>query len=278
MFKFLIPLLLMLSPSLVYADHTKHTFVLSGAVMEQNHTDLYKRFSLWLSHQAHYPLDIKRVNSYNDLSNFLHRHPDALTWIGGVSLLQGYKRHEMQLLAVPIFKGAPVYHSLIITQEGRKEKALTDFKHQVLAYPDVYSSSGFIAPTYALKAQGLDIQNYFRYLMRTETHENSIEAVLAHQADVAAVDEYIFTQYLSLHPHAANQLTVLQKLGPYPFPPLIAGREVSKQTMQQLQEALIHMPNDAEGAKILKAFGLDGFIRKDISYYKPIQAILEALQ
>ncbi|MDQ6954962.1 MAG: PhnD/SsuA/transferrin family substrate-binding protein [Mariprofundaceae bacterium] len=275
--RMIISLLMFFMPFITHAESPQHTLVFSGVVLEQGNNALAERFTKWLSVQVNYPLLTQYAESYQSLSDSLREHPESLGWTCGIPFIQDYNSDGQQLVAVPLFHGKPTYHSLVVTRVGRQEKTLADFEGKVFAYSDARSNSGFIAPSYALKQQEIKIQSYFRYLMHTGLHEYSLEALLAGQADVANIDEYVLVEYFKAHPEAKAKLVVLEKFGPFPFTPIVAGKQVSGKIIQRLQQALLGMSEDPEGIKILKHLGLDGFVLKPPSFYQPLVDMLNAL-
>ncbi len=273
----LISLLSFFSITVSHAEKTE-ALVLSGVVLEQGHNPLLNQFTQWLAIKADYPLATHFTDSYQNLSNTLRDNPSSLAWTCGVPFVEDHAADQQQLIAVPLFKGAPTYRSFVMTLAGRSEKSLADFKGQVFAYSDLRSNSGFVAPSYILKQQGIDIQQHFRHLMHTGLHEYSIEALLAGQADVANIDEYVVVEYFKANPEARDKFAILEKIGPFPFTPIVAGKNVTQAAIQRMQQVLTTMHEDKKGALMLKHFGLDGFVVKPVSFYQPIAEMLEALQ
>ena len=253
------------------------SFVVSGVLLNQGNNPLMSRFSQWLAKHSGLRLSTRYADSYQSLSDQLRQQPNALAWTCGAPFVEDHVANGQQLVAVPLFKGAPVYHSLVITRRGRQEKSLADFKGQGFAYADPRSNSGYIAPAYALKKNGIDIKTYFRYRMHTGLHEYAIEAVLFGLADVANIDEYVLVEYFKTHPDANKRLAIIERFGPYPFTPIVAAKGVPKETIVRLQRALLGMRENKEGAEILAHFGLDGFVTKDASFYEPIATMLREL-
>jgi phosphonate transport system substrate-binding protein len=277
--KLLLAMLVTVSFSIVsaHAETQINAFVYSGVVLEQGKNPLLNEFSEWLAKKADYPLHPRFTDTYQGLSNQLREHEMALAWTCGAPFVQDQARDGQQLIAVPLFHGKPTYSSLVLTRAGRSEKTLADFKGQVFAFSDPRSNSGFVAPAFALQEQGIDINQHFRYLMHTGLHEHSIEALLAGQADVANVDEYVVVEYFKTHPLARDKLVTLERFGPFPFTPIVAGSKVPKVVIARLQRALTTMSEDPQGVRILKAFDLDGFVVKPDSFYQPIATMLKAL-
>lgn len=259
------------------APHSQ-AFVVRGVMLNQGNNSRISRFTEWLARQAELQLSIRYADSYQSLSSILREQPDALAWTCGVPFVEDQISDGQQLVAVPLFRGKPVYHSLVVTSSGRQEKSLSDFRGQVFAYSDPRSNSGYIAPAYALKQDGIDIKRHFRYLMHTGLHEYSIEAVLAGQADVANIDEYVVVEYFKVHPESQKRLAIIERFGPYPFTPVVAGKGVAKELVARLQRVLTEMHDDKEGAEILAELDLDGFVSREVAFYQPIAAMLHHLK
>ena len=257
------------------ADATQQSFVVSGVIINSHNGNLIERFTDYLSTKSGYPLQVAYVNKYSELSRALRENPKAVGWTCGAPYVQAGEANGQQLIAVPLFKNKPTYHSLILTRSDRSEKTLADFKGGVLAYSDPLSNSGFLSPQYALHKQGIDIKKHFRLLLHTGSHEGSITALLNNLADVAAVDEYIWTAYLKTHPEANKLLHEIKRMGPYPFTPIVAGNEVSEKDINKISSTLLKMNEDSEGKKLLAEFYLDGFVKKQPAFYQPVKDMLQ---
>ncbi len=270
-----ISLLISGSSGLAHATETvPQPFVVTGVIINSHNGNLIERFTNYLSTKSGYPLQVAYVNKYSELSRVLRENPKAVGWTCGAPYVQDNEADGQQLVAVPLFRNKPVYHSLILTRSDRSEKTLADFKDGVLAYSDPHSNSGFLSPQYALLKQGIDIKKHFRLLLHTGSHEGSITALLNNLADVAAVDEYIWTAYLKTHPEAGKRLHEIKRMGPYPFTPIVAGNEVNEKDINKISSILLKMNEDSEGKKLLAEFHLDGFVKKQPAFYQPVKDML----
>ncbi len=256
------------------SDNMQHPFVVSGVIINSNNGNLIERFTRYLSTQSGYPLQVMYVNKYAELSRVLREDPKAVGWTCGAPFVEDNDTTGQQLVAVPLFNKKPTYHSLVLTRTDRTEKTLADFKDGVLAYSDPRSNSGFLAPRYALHKQAIDINKHFRLLLNTGSHEGSIKALLNELADVAAVDEYIWVAYLKDHPEAGKKLHEIERMGPFPFTPIVTGTEVNKDDIDKLTSVLLGMDDNVEGKKLLSEFHLDGFVEKTAAFYQPIKDML----
>jgi len=259
------------------SNDTPQPFVVSGVIINSGSADLIKRFSNYLSARAGYPLRVVYVNKYSELSRTLRDNPHAIGWTCGAPYVQDSESSGQQLVSVPLFNNKPTYHSLILSRKNRTEKTLADFKGGVLAYSDPRSNSGFLSPKYALHKQGIDMGKHFRLLINAGNHEGSIEALINGLADVAAIDEYVWVAYLKHHPEADKVLHELERMGPFPFTPIVTGNKVSTSNIKKLSSALLNMGNDTEGIKLLSEFNFDGFVNKKPDFFKPIKNMLDVV-
>ena len=252
-------------------------FVISGVVVNSGSAKLVNRFVETLSVESGYPMKPVYVKSYAELSKILREKPNSIGWTCGAPYVQDRLKDGQQLISIPLFNNKPLYSSLIISHKEDPRKSLAEFKDKVFAYSDPRSNSGFVAPTYHLWSQGIDIKNHFRLLLHAGNHERSIEAMAHGLADVAAIDEYVWVDYIKQHPDTARSLHEIERLGPFPFTPIVAGRLVDKKIINNLQTILINLDKNKQGKLLLEAFGFDGFVIKEPEFYQPIQKMMETI-
>lgn len=266
-----INLLFLLSISIVASDiEKKHLFVVSGVVVNSDSGQKVENFVKMIEKKSGYKLKAFYVDSYTRLSEVLRKNPDALAWTCGAPYVQDHIRDAQQLIAVPLFNGVPTYSSYIVSRKSDKGTKLSDFKSRVFVYSDPRSNSGFVAPAKLLKDSGYDINNFFRLKIHAGIHEKSIEAIYRGVADVGAIDEYVWVEYIRTRPQLSEKLHVIQKIGPFPFTPIVAGKNVDKGTLLKLQKALVNM-NKEELDRFKKDFLMDGFVVKNNSFYQVIK-------
>ena len=114
-------------------------------------------------------------------------------------------------------------------------------------------------------------------MIHAGSHERSIEALMGRLADVAAVDEYVWVEYVKQYPQAQDMLVELERMGPFPFTPIVASAEVSKKDVVRLNKSLVEMKKSKQGRQHLKKFGLDGFVKVDKDFYAPIEDMLNEI-
>ncbi len=254
----------------IIAAQEEHLFVVSGVVVNSDSGKKVDNFIKMIEKESAYKLKPYYVRSYARLSEILQANPKSLAWTCGAPFVEDSIKDGQQLIAIPLYENRATYRSFIVSRKEDAEKKLLDFKGKIFAYSDPRSNSGFVVPAAEIKKQGYDIKTFFSTNINTGLHEKSIEAVYRGVADVAAIDEYVWVEYTKKHPKFQKELHVIEKIGPYAFTPIVAGKEVSKETIKKIQEVLIGM-NKEELARFKKDFNMDGFVLKDKSFYESIK-------
>jgi len=255
----------------------EHLFVVSGVITNGGSDDKIEKFVDMIEKNTGYALRTMYVNSYERLSHVLRDNPDALGWTCGAPYVEDSEHDGQQLIAVPLLNNLPTYSSFIITRKDNNKKALVDFKDKIFAYSDLRSNSGYVAPSVILKDHGYDIGNFFRVKILAGNHERSIESVYRGLADVAAIDEYVWLEAIKANPKYSERLHVIEKSGPFPFTPVVAGADVEKKTIKRVQDFLTKMKEN-EFEEFKKDFHMDGFVIKEPSFFEPIKKMLESLK
>ena len=81
--------------------------------------------------------------------------------------------------------GYAAYHSVVVVKTDSAFKSLEDLKGRSLAFADPNSTSGYVAPAYFLREQGIDLAKHFGRTGFAGSHENSIIAVVNGTYDAA---------------------------------------------------------------------------------------------
>nr|WP_255676106.1 phosphate/phosphite/phosphonate ABC transporter substrate-binding protein [Pusillimonas sp. MFBS29] len=210
--------------------------------------------------------------SYREIVELLLRgHIDA-AWICGYPYV--LNSNQLRLVAVPQYKGAPLYCSyLIVPDSDQKTKAITRLEDKVFAYSDPLSNSGFLIPRTELLARHEDPSTFFRKSFFTFAHRKVVQAVAAGLADGGAVDSYVWDTIIAQFPAWASGARKVWQSPEYGFPPLVARKEMPASTFDALNAALLQMHERNDGRMILGRLALDRFVNGTDSLYDGIRKL-----
>ena len=229
------------------------------AVIVQEHLRFLDRWALYLSNKLDRPVKFVRRRSYREVMDLLEAGQLDFAWICGFPFVQQRDPEFLELLAVPIYKGKPLYHSYIIVPEESPYQTLEDLKGKVFAFSDPESNSGFLYPQFLLATRGSRPRNFFRQSFFTYNHGETVEAVADQVADGGAVDSYIWEYLQILRPELAARTRIIQKSPAFGFPPLVSSKRTNAKIVKQMKSVLLGMSQEPTGRQFLVGFKLDGF-------------------
>lgn len=220
-------------------------------------------------------LEFKQRDSYRETMDLLRLRQIDFAWVCDYPYL--HLKDLVRLLAVPLYKGRPYYRSFVIVAASNKAVAgLKDLKNSVFAYADPLSNTGYLSPRYALRRLGEDPQHFFRKTFFTWSHKKVVEAVAWGMAQGGAVDSYIWETLDRIDPALTRRTRIVERSPEYGFPPFVAHRDVSPALFEQVQNFMLTMHTDPEGAAILRRLYLDSFIRGDPGLYDGVAQMMRA--
>ena len=190
---------------------------------------------------------------------------------------------QLQLLAVPLYQGKPLYQSYLIRpRDGEavaqrssgevKVRGWADMAGKVFAYSDPLSNSGWLVAQGEFAAAGIAQKDLKRSFF-AHGHRNVADAVASRLADAGSIDGYVWETMRLQGMPGAMQTEVIWKSRLHGFPPLVAAAGTEPAKLDALRRSLIGMPNDEAGRALLKSLNLDGFIAGQPSIFDSIRQL-----
>ncbi|MFZ5508517.1 MAG: PhnD/SsuA/transferrin family substrate-binding protein [Pseudomonadota bacterium] len=213
--------------------------------------------------------------SYRETMDLLRLGKLDFAWICDYPYV--YLQSQVRLLAVPLYQGRPYYRAyLIVPAANLHTTSVLQLRDMVFAYADPYSNTGYLAPRYELKRGREDPARFFRKTFFTWSHRGVVEAVASGLAHGGSVDSYIWDSLAIVEPELAAQTRIVSRSPEYGFPPVVAHRTTRQEDFAAMQQLLLGMAADPEGARILKRLNLDGFIPGEPALYNGVAHMMRA--
>lgn len=236
--------------------------------------ELLGRLQSYLQRATGSPVDLITRRTYQEITTLLVSGQLDAAWICGYPYVA--HRGQLQLVAVPLWRGRPLYQSYLIVDRGRAAEDLSDLRGDIHAFSDPDSNSGFLVTRAALAEQGLRPDGFFAKTFYTYGHRNVIRAVSAGLANSGSVDGYVYEVVAEFEPELTRSTRVLRRSEWLGFPPLAAPRTpVDEGRLAALTDAFLKMAEDPEGRAALAMLRLDGFATEPPSLFDPIAAKAE---
>ena len=231
--------------------------------------DFLRQFRAWFEHRLGGPVSFVQRGSYSEINDLLRSGKLDFAWICGYPYV--HYRRDMRLLAVPVYRGKPYYQSyVIVPAEDQRTTSFADLKGKVYAYSDPDSNSGYLYPQYSLLRAGENPATFFSRTFFTWAHRKVVEAVGVGLAQGGSVDGYVFDTLALVHPQLTGATRVAHRSPLFGHTPFVARRDIPESDFRTMQNLLVTMRSDAEGAGLLRALNLDGFTPGDDSLFEGI--------
>ncbi len=233
----------------------------------------YKQFKGYIEERLGQPVQLVDRGSYDEINSLLETKEIDAAFVCAGPYVEGKERFGMQLLAMPLVKGKPVYHAYIIVPVGSPAQKFEDLRGTSFAFTDPKSNTGKLVPTYMLARMNETPQHFFGKTAFTYGHDKSIRAVAEGIVDAAAVDSLIW-EYLALkNPQLTAKTRILLRSEPYGIPPFVVRPGLDDKVTKRLQEILLGAADDGEGRLILKGMMIDRFVAGDDRNYDTIRGM-----
>ncbi len=231
--------------------------------------------NLWrgyLQQRLQRPVQFVQRGSYRDVVALLQQGQLDFAWLCGYPFVRN--RRSMKLLAVPLYRGEPLYRSYLIVPAGDKvSSSILDLRAKVFAFSDPDSNSGWLFPVHSLMRLRESPTAFFARSFFTWGHRKVVDAVGVGLAQGGAVDGYVWDTLAQLHPELTARTRIAEHSPPFGFPPFVARAGVSGGDFAAMQSVLMGMGADAEGRALLGRLNIDGFTAGSPALYDGVQAM-----
>lgn len=233
----------------------------------------YNRLKEYLAAQMGMPVMLVDRESYEEMNGLLASGGVEAAFVCAGPYVEGHDQFGLELLAMPLVKGKPVYHSYIIVPRDSPVQKLEELKGKSFVFTDPKSNSGKLVPTYILARRGETPESFFRKISYSYGHDKSITAVAEKLVDGAAVDSLIWEYMNRSRPELTGKTRIVNVSEAYGIPPMVVRHGLDPALKERLQRTLLTMHENKEGREILAGLMMDRFVAGDDRNYDSIRAI-----
>jgi phosphonate transport system substrate-binding protein len=217
------------------------------------------------------PVRLVLRRTYQEITSLLISNQLAAAWICGYPFV--VNRTALDLVAVPLRRGRPLYQSYLITERDRSGSDIAALKGDVHAFSDPDSNSGFLVTRTLLAEMSVRPETFFSRTFFTYGHRNVVRAVASGLAQSGSVDGYVYDVVAELEPDLTGATRIMRRSEWLGFPPIAAPKNpVDPAGVAALKDALLRMADDPRGRSILAMLRLDGFSAEQPALFDTIAA------
>ncbi|WP_407309648.1 phosphate/phosphite/phosphonate ABC transporter substrate-binding protein [Desulfosporosinus sp. SB140] len=248
---------------------------ISSVLSPRETLENYQSLAEYLQKKIGRPVVLVQRQSYKEINDLVRDNGVDIAFICSGAYVSG-KQENLMLLAVPEVNGKSTYQSYIIVSSNSKFQSFQDLKGQVFGFTDPISFSGTIAPTYMVTLLNSRPTDFFKRVVYTYSHDNSIKAVLDNVVSAAGIDSLVYQFSVAKDPSLATKIRIIAESPEVGSPPVVVNKNIDTHLKAALLEALLQMDNDPVGKKALKALLYDRFVLPTDVAYEPIQSMVNA--
>jgi phosphonate transport system substrate-binding protein len=237
----------------------------------------YEALLDYIGDQTGQEIELLQRKTYAEVNELFPRGMIDLAFVCSGPYANARSAYGFEGLATPVVRGEPYYQSYLIVHEASAYQSLAELKGKVFAFTDPDSNTGALVPTYWLREADWDPTGFFHRITYTYSHDNSILAVARGLVDGAAVDGHKWEYYQANDPFFTEKTRVIRKSDKYGSPPLVAAAFLDARIKARIQDAVLSMHTTESGKKILDHLMIDRFVVPRPEWYRPIQAMQNAL-
>lgn len=239
--------------------------------------ELLEALQRYLSTAMNMEVQLVLKRTYQEITSQLISGLLDAAWICGFPFV-AYRR-ELELIAVPVWRGKPAYQSYLLVSADRDANSIADLHGDIHAFSDPDSNSGYLVTRALLAERGAKPQDFFRRTFFTYGHRNVVRGVAAGLAQSGSVDGYVWEVMTETEPELTRQTRPAWRSPWMGFPPIAtSARSVGNEGIGRLRRALIDMPADQTGRDVLGLLRLDGFTPGDPTLFDSIAARVDLVR
>jgi phosphonate transport system substrate-binding protein len=255
-----------------------------ASFLGDNAFEFYRRVVAYLGEQTGLPTELVSGLTLAKQEALVQREEIQVVFTCGLPYVRkaDHSPPLLRLMAAPImaddrYQGRPVYFSEVIVPAGAPYHNFADLRGTTFAYNEVHSLSGYLFVRHHLAQLG-ENPGFFGEWRASGSHAHSMDLVEQGSVAAATIDSVVLAMELAQHPARAAAFRVVERLGPYPMPPVAAVTGLAAQIHKRLTQALITMSHSSHGWAILAKAGVKCFAPVVDEDYHPIRRIIQALQ
>jgi phosphonate transport system substrate-binding protein len=231
--------------------------------------ELLTQLKTYLSGALGRPVTLVTRRTYQEITALLLSGQLDAAWICGYPFIQ--YRDRLSLVAVPLWRGRPLYQSYLIVGRERPAEGIEDLRGDLHAFSDPDSNSGHLVTQAALAALGEIPDRFFSKTFFTYSHRNVVRAVASGLAQSGSVDGYVWEVMSELEPGLTGRTKVVRKSEWLGFPPIACAKTAERSDLvADIRRALVAMGDDQGGRRVLNLLRLDGFTPGDAGLFDGI--------
>ena len=223
------------------------------------------------------PVELEQRRTYEEVTGLLLEGSVDAAWLCGYPYLQ--HRKSLELMAVPVWNGRPLYQSYLIAESDNTATTLADLRGGTHAFSDPDSNSGYLVTASDLARMQERPDSFFKRTIFTFGHRNVVRAVGDGLVQSGSVDGYVWEALTKTEPDLTKRTKIISKSEWLGFPPFCTRADrAGEPAIRAMRLALLDMGKTAQGKAALDLLQLDRMAAAQPSLYDGIATRMRELE
>jgi len=198
-------------------------------------------------------------------------------WICGLPYVWKADRFDpqLELLAAPVmqsprYQDQPIYFSDVVVRRDSSYQTFADLRGATWAFNEPQSQSGYNITRFHLAVLG-ETSGFFGRVLASGAHQTSLQMILEGRIDASAIDSTVLETELKRLPTIAEQIRIIETLGPSPIPPWVIRKELPADLRTNIRQIFLQMHQNPRGQSILVQDHIARFVQVKDEFYDSIR-------
>jgi phosphonate transport system substrate-binding protein len=175
------------------------------------------------------------------------------------------------------YAGRPIYFSDVIVRRDSDVRTFKDLRGHSWSYNEPLSHSGYGITRFHLVQMG-ETDGFFGEVVEAGFHLESIRLVREGKVDASAIDSQVLEIELRDDPALAEDIRVIDSLGPSTIQPVVASKRLPADLRRELREAFVGLGEDVSMREGLSLGMVERFAPADEATYGDVKGMLETAE
>jgi phosphonate transport system substrate-binding protein len=258
-----------------------------GVTPSENEADRSERYAhllKFLEKRLNRPVTMRQGSDYAAIVEALRSRQVDLAYFGAASYARAWlvtNGGVRPLVAAVDEQGQLGYTSVLEVKADSRYTKIEDLKGKTLAFVDPNSTTGYVAPSYFLREQGIDPTTFFGKTLFSGSHENGVIGVIRGTFDAAATWRYSQSRGTPDRMAAKGMIPAGSTRPIWRSPLLPTSAWTVRQDMddtmaREIQLAILAFPKaDPQGWAAVSTAREGGYVEVTHSVYEPVIRMVE---
>ena len=238
--------------------------------------DLYTFLAEQVARTLRCRVEVVAGTSYDELDSA------DVAVVCGLAYVERARRGDcpVEPIAAPVVRGAryggrPVYFSDVVVRRDSPCRSFADLRGRSWAYNEPLSQSGYGITRFVL-ARGGHAKGFFGRVVDAGWHERAVRLVATGACDAAAIDSHLLAVMFRDEPGLANDLRVIEALGPSTIQPVVIARRLPRPVKATLRRTFLSLADDPAARQPLAAALVERFVPVGDRDYDDVRRMADA--